>query len=377
MTDLAGHCHAAFGAVAAALAENLADPAEIGQAVAVTLAGEVVVDLWGGYCDPARSRPWAEDTLVCVFSVGKPIAALPLLMLLDEERVGLHDAVTSYWPEYGQAGKHATTIRHVLSHMAGIPGAIGAARDSAYDWPSMVTAVERQTPLWPPGENGCYHTFTYGYLVGEIARRVTGREIGELVAERLAAPLDLEIAFGLDRTQQARCADVVWSEDDPLITAICDPETLIGRCWAALPLGPGEEDFNSSRFRSAQMPSFNGHATVRSLARLFAALANGGEIDGTRLLSAEMVETATTVQWQGVDALGLNGRFGLGFRRSNAYAPFTGNDRAFGHTGIGGALAFADPDLQLSFAFAPNRLAPGPGQSKPAKRLVDAVMRSL
>lgn len=374
---ISGRCDPAFARVQEALAENLADEGEFGEAVAVVVDGEIAVDLWGGFADPARTRAWAEDTLVCMFSVGKPIAALPLLALIDRGDVGLDDRVAKYWPEYAQNGKAETTIDHIVSHQAGIPGLPDASRGSAYDWQAMIAAIEVQAPMWPPGSTGCYHTFTYGHLVGELARRITGKPIGQLVRDVLAEPFGIDFAFGLDAAQQARCADVVATPGDPLTTSLRDPETLIGRCWHALPLGPGEEDFNSTRCRAAEMPAFNGHGTARAVARLYAILACGGALDGRRLLSEAMVATATTERWSGPDALGLNSRMARGFRLSNDYAPFTGNPRAFGHTGIGGAIAFADPDRRLGFCFTPNRLAPGPGTSVYAKRLIDALTACL
>ncbi len=372
-----GFCAPGFEPVRVALAVNLTDCDEIGEAVSVSIEGETVVDLWGGWSDRARATPWAADTAVCVFSVGKPIAALPLLILLDRGELALDDLVVDYWPEYGQAGKAATTIDHVLSRQAGVPGIFDAAPGSAYDWDAMVAALAAQAPLWPPGETGCYHTFSYGYLVGEIVCRVSGRSLGEAVREEIARPFGIEVGFGLDAAAQARVAEVVWTPGDPLLAQITDPETLIGRCWSPLPLGPGEEDFNSAAFRAAEMPVFNCHATARGVAALFGLLANGGERAGKRLWSEAMGRTATTERWRGVDALGLDSRMARGFRLSNDYAPMSGNVRAFGHTGIGGALGFADPDRRLGFAFTPNRLAPGPGTSPYGKRLVDALMDCL
>ena len=377
MTDVTGHCHPDFEAVAEALATNLADGQELGEAVAVMVDGELVVDLWGGHRDGARSKPWEEDTTVCVFSVGKPVAALPLLRLIDSGAVGLENRVAEYWPEYAKAGKEATTIDHVLSHQAGLPGAFGAPRGAAYDWTAMVEAIQAARPMTPPGEGGCYHTFTYGHLVGEIFRRVDGRSLGQAVREDIAEPLDIALAFGLDAEARAATADVVWTPGDPLLEAITDSDSLIGRCWAPLPLGPGEEDFNTERFRAAEMPAFNCHGSARGVARLYAVLADDLRGEGERLLSRRMAGIAVEERWRHVDALGLDCRMARGFRLANDYAPFSGNPASFGHTGIGGALGFADSNRRLGFGFTPNRLAPGPGASPYAERLVDAVMRAL
>ncbi len=192
-----GYCAPGFKAVRDALAENLSDELEIGEAVAIHVRGKVVVDLWGGYRDANRCQRWTEETLVCIFSVGKPIAALPLWRLIDAGEVNLQDRVVDYWPAYGAAGKEQTTIDDVLSHLAGIPGLPNMPPGSAYDWPAMIQGIEAQAPVWPPGSTGCYHTFTYGHLVGEIARRVTGKSIGQLVQDEIAGPLGVDIAFGL------------------------------------------------------------------------------------------------------------------------------------------------------------------------------------
>ncbi len=377
MSTVSGHAAPGFEPVADALAENLADPAEIGEAVAVVHEGELVVDLRGGHRDAARVLPWEADTLVCIFSVGKPVSALPLLRLLDQGRVALDDLVADHWPEYAQAGKEATTVDHVLSHQAGIPGAPGAPPGAVFEWPAMVRAIEAASPIEAPGVGGCYHTFTYGHLVGEIFRRIDGRDVATAVAEDIAGPLGLDLGFGLDEAQRARCAQVVATPGDPLTTSIADPETMMGRFWAPLGYGPGGEDFNSERCRAAVMPSFNCHGTARDVARLFARLGDdlGGE--GGGILSRETAQIAVQERWAHVDALGLDCRIARGFRLSNAYAPFSGNPASFGHTGIGGALGFADPDRRLAFGFTPNRLAPGPGASLYAQRLIDAVMGCL
>lgn len=237
MLMIHGYCAPRFNAVRDALAENLADPVEIGEAVTIMVAGDIVVDLWGGYRDSERTQPWVEDTLACMFSVGKPVAALPLLRLVDAGQVDLRDRVANYWPEYAVAGKEETTVDDILSHLAGIPGVTNVPRGSAYDWDVMIRGIEGQAPLWAPGTTGCYHTFTYGHLVGELTRRVTGKPIGQVVREDIADPLDIDLTFGLDADQLSRCANVSATPGDPLLAAIQNPATLIGKCWSALPLG--------------------------------------------------------------------------------------------------------------------------------------------
>ncbi len=286
--------------------------------------------------------------------------------------------MAEYWPEYAKAGKEATTIDHVLSHQAGLPGAFGAPRGAAYDWTAMVEAIQAARPMTPPGEGGCYHTFTYGHLVGEIFRRVDGRSLGQAVREDIAEPLDIALAFGLDAEARAATADVVWTPGDPLLEAITDSDSLIGRCWAPLPLGPGRGRLQHGAFPrprrcppSTVMAAREGwRASTPCWPTTFAARAK-------RLLSRRMAGIAVEERWRHVDALGLDCRMARGFRLANDYAPFSGNPASFGHTGIGGALGFADSNRRLGFGFTPNRLAPGPGASPYAERLVDAVMRAL
>ncbi len=372
-----GYCAPRFNAVRDALAENLADPVEIGEAVTIMVAGDIVVDLWGGYRDSERTQPWVEDTLACMFSVGKPVAALPLLRLVDAGQVDLRDRVANYWPEYAVAGKEETTVDDILSHLAGIPGVTNVPRGSAYDWDVMIRGIEGQAPLWAPGTTGCYHTFTYGHLVGELTRRVTGKPIGQVVREDIADPLDIDLTFGLDADQLSRCANVSATPGDPLLAAIQNPATLIGKCWSALPFGDGEEDFNSPVFRTSEMPAFNGHATARALARLYTNLAGVETARESLLLSDQGRDMMTAERWHAVDPLGLNNRMARGVRLSNTYSPFNGNPRAFGHSGIGGAVAFADPDAQIGFGFITNRLVPGPGASPYAQRLIDALKAAV
>lgn len=358
------------------LASNLSHPSERGQAVCVVIDGETVVDLWGGYMDHACERPWKADTMACIFSIGKTLVAMTLADLIARGDLALDDRVIDYWPEYGQMGKAATTVDHLLSHRAGVPGAFGAPPGSAYDWHAMVRAIEQQAPMWPPGRTGCYHTFTYGHLGGALARRITGLPIEALVESRIATPLGLELGFGLDERTQSCVADISTSPNDKFLASMRNPQTLMGRCWAALPLGPDQEDFNRPQFRSAVMPACNGHATARALAQLFCSLAMAkGRRGPPQLISASTADLLTEEQWSGVDALGLPHRMARGLRLKFRSSRFNGGERSFGLSALGGGLAFGDPDLGLGFGFVTNHLAAG--ASPFSARLVAAVNDSL
>jgi CubicO group peptidase (beta-lactamase class C family) len=371
-----GICDPKFKAVRDALAKNLADRDEIGEAVSVAIGGKTVVDLWGGYRDRARSKPWEQTTLVCMFSVGKPIAILAVLMLADRGEIDLRKPVTQYWPEFGQAGKEKITLEQLLSHLAAIPGAFAAQKGDAYKSLNMVRAIEVQKPLWEPGTQGCYHTFTMGYVCGELIRRLTGKTLGQFVREQISLPFDLDFHFGLSADDQRRCAEIYEAPECPFMDTIRDPETLLGRCWIPLPLIDDVEDFNSARFRSAEMASFNGHGTAKGVAKLFSALACGGKFGGARLLSQAMVQNALTERWHQTDALGLPCRMAMGFMLRNDALPYNDNSRSFGHIGLGGALAFGDPDAKLGSAFCANRMA-SIGVGPYVRHLIDTTMAAL
>jgi CubicO group peptidase (beta-lactamase class C family) len=372
---IAGHCDAAFTLVREAMADNLADPRSVGESVAVVLDGRLVVDLWGGARD-AVGTPWAQDTLVCMFSVGKAIAALAVWLLVQRGRIEIDRPVAHYWPEYAQAGKADTTVAQLLAHMAGIPGAFAAARGDAYDWAAMVRAIERQEPLWPPGSVGCYHTFTYGHLTGELVRRVDGRGIGQFVREEIARPLGVSYGFGLTPAEQARCADIVYAPSNPNLGWLTDPDTLLGRCWVPLPYGD-EEDFNTARCRTAEMPAFNGHGTARAVAAIYGALAGAPLPDGTRLLDEACLDAALTEQWDAVDPLGLNYRMARGFKLSNSVTPFTGHPLSFGQNGLNGAVGFGERERRVGFCYAPNTVAPEAGPGPFVRHVCDALQASL
>jgi hypothetical protein len=191
--EISGTCDLAFKAVRHALQENFASGDEVGEAVAVWADGRCMVDLWAGHCDEARRKPWQRDTIACMFSVGKPFAIFALLMLAERGEIDLDDPIALYWPEYARAGKEATTVRHIVSHRAGLPGVLGAKPGDAYDWNAMVRAIENEPPISVPGAEGCYHTFTLGHLAGELVRRVSGKSIGRFVREDYVDRLSCEM----------------------------------------------------------------------------------------------------------------------------------------------------------------------------------------
>ncbi len=373
LTD--GHCEGRFAGVADAFAENFRSRGEVGAAVSVTLNGKPVVDLWGGFADSARTRPWAEETLVCMMSVAKAVTALCAAMAVDRGLIGWDEPVALYWPEFAAAGKAGIPVRWVLDHRAGLAAIAQAMPEgAAYDWARMTAALAAQAPLSPPGEARAYHSVTLGYLVGELIRRTDGRSLGQFLAEEVCGPHGIDYWIGLPPELHGRCAEF-FGETSGTLFDRTQPDSLMARAMAQVP----PEDFNTERFRSAEIPSINGIGTARGVARLFDGLAAGGVLDGRRLLSADVLAEATVEQWFGrEDLLGHTRRMALGFALGlPGHLAMGPSSRAFGHTGAGGAIGFADPDAGLGFAYAPNRMYSGPGINPRLSALVDALYAAL
>lgn len=374
-TLIDGQCDARFDAVRAAFAENFQSRGEVGAAVSVTLGGESVIDLWGGFADQAATRPWAEDTLACMMSVAKAVSAVCAAMLVDRGLLDWDQPVARYWPEFADAGKAGIPVRWILDHSAGLPAITQAMPEgAAYDWSMMTEALAAQAPLWQPGTQRAYHSVTLGYLVGELVRRTTGVSLGRFLEEELCRPAGIEYWIGLPTEHLHRCAEF-FGETAGTLFDRSDPGGLKARAMAQV----SPADFNTERFRCAEIPSINGIGTARGVARLFGGLAAGGVLDGRRFVGEAVLAQATSEQWHGSeDLLGHTRRMGLGFALGlPGHLAMGPSPRAFGHTGAGGAIGFADPDAGLGFAYAPNHMYSGPGISPRLEALVDAVYAAL
>jgi CubicO group peptidase (beta-lactamase class C family) len=362
------------------------DRGEVGAAVAVYHRGAKVVDLWGGEADRTTGRPWAEDTLALVFSTTKGVTAIAANLLAQQGRLDLEAPVAAYWPEFAQAGKDAIAVRQVLAHQAGLPWIDGTMTvEEALEWDVVVDALARQATAWEPGTRHGYHATTFGWLVGELVRRVSGLSLGAFVRKEIAGPLGLDLWVGLPVEQHHRVAPIeaLAVPDAPevagLVDAFLGPEAPLGRAlfapggaWAA----EGFAAFNRPDVLAAEVPAANGVTDARSLARLYAACV--GDVDGTRLLTDESVARALGPHTEGVDTvmLDLDVQYGLGFHIPGP-ALKLGGPRSFGHYGAGGSLGFADPDLELGFGYVMNRMALSITGDPRTSTLIDAVYASL
>ena len=386
--DLGGTVESGFEPVREAFAANFTQHGDVGAACCIYLDGRKVVDLWGGTADQKTGRLWEEDTLALVYSTTKGVTAICAHRLAQDGRLDLDAPVASYWPEFAAAGKEAVTVRHLLSHRAGLPAFdTRITREEAYAWEPAVEALAKQAPFWEPGTRHGYHAVTYGWLVGEVVRRATGRSVGRYLAEEIAPRLGLELWIGLPESEEGRVARLLPPgpvqvsreelaalppEQLERLRAMADPGSLLQRA-----LNPTDPPFSYNRpeLHRAELPAANGIGTARSLARLYAATI--GSVDGTRLLDDAMVKAATVEQSAGADAvLTLDTRFGSGFFLPSPFSPLMG-PRSFGHAGAGGSLAFADPDAGVGFAYVMNQMQQGLSADPRPAALVSALRGAL
>ncbi|SDJ44127.1 serine hydrolase domain-containing protein [Nonomuraea jiangxiensis] len=389
MPEIGGTTAPGFEAVREAFAANLAGGQETGAAVSVYVHGRQVVDLWGGLADPGTGRPWERDTLQVVYSTTKALTAACAHLLAQRGELDLDAPVARYWPEFAAGGKEGIPVRWLLTHQAGLPAIDHPITPAeAIAWEPMVTALAAQRPYWEPGTEHGYHALTYGWLVGEVVRRVSGRGIGSFLAEEIAAPLGLDLWIGLPKTEQHRVSRIITTPPDfaalaaidldslpeparEVMAAYADPTSLTVR---ALSVVTPFLDHNDPGEQSAEMPSTNGICTARALARFYAALI--GEVDGHRILTPATLAAAVAEQVAGPDrVLRVPVRLGTGFGRPTPDA-FWYSPTAFGFPGHGGSIGFADPATGLAFGYVMNRVQSGASDLR-AANLVTAVRRAL
>jgi CubicO group peptidase (beta-lactamase class C family) len=372
-----------YGGIADALARGFERSGEVGAACCVYRDGRPVVDAWAGQADATTGRAWARDTIALVFSCTKGITAICANLLIERGALDPDAPVADYWPEFATNGKEGVLVRHVLSHRAGLPVVEGDfTLDTALAWDPVVEQLARQRPRWEPGTQAGYHVRSYGWMTGELVRRVTGGTLGRFLAEEVVGPLDAEVWVGLPESEEPRVARLIPppEPDDPDVRALMDavlaPGTLMGDAMS----GPSnlfhyDEMWNTRRLHEVELPSSNGIMSARGLARVYGATV--ADVDGVRVLQPDTVERARTVEADGPDAvIGFPMRYGLGFGLGPSLPPACGPG-AFGHSGAGGSLGFADAAEGIGFGYVMNAMQLGAAVDPRQQRLVRAVYAAL
>ena len=370
-TRLHGTVESGFEPVRDAFAANFEKHAEVGAACSVHVHGKLVVDLWGG--------TYLPDTLQMVASTTKGVVTIAAHMLAQEGRLDFDAPVTNYWPEFGAEGKGDMPVRWLFSHRAGL-----AVIDrpltmaDALAWDPVIEALAAQKPVWDPNSTHGYHVGTFGWLAGEIVRRASGKSVGAYVAEKISRPLHADFWIGLPEDLHGRVSPLIPAPPpsgppDIFTARLMDPSTLLHRAFVNPMLLPGT--LNEPAFWKAEVPAANGIGTARGLSRIYAATV--GEIDGVRLLSPETLDRAIREQSAGEDVvLGYVTRYGTGFQLPFPFRPMAGG-ASFGHYGMGGSVAFADPERGLSFAYVMNQMQASGGVDPRSAGLVEALQTCL
>lgn len=390
--EIHGETAPGFEKVRDAFAANFANHGEVGAAFSLYVKGEKVVDLWGGLADEASGRAWTKDSLQLVFSTTKGATAACAHLMAQRGDLDLEAPVSEFWPEFAAEGKGDIPVRWLLCHKSGLPTVDAAmAPEQVLAWQPIIEALAAQHPYWEPGTAHGYHALTYGWLVGEVIKRVDGRSIGRFFNDEIAEPLGLDFWIGLPEDQEPRVTTLVQLagigeaggrpdidlESLPenvreMIRAFTDPESLTQR---ALIVTKPAMDFNAREVHAAEIPAANGICTARSLAKMYASFV--GEVDGVRILDATTVADATLEQASGPDrVLQIPTRFGSGFFLPSTFSPLFGPS-SFGHAGAGGSLGMADVDAEIGFGYVMNKMQQNLSGDPRTTSLIEAVKASL
>jgi CubicO group peptidase (beta-lactamase class C family) len=394
MAAIGGGCDPRFRAVQDEFAANFRERGEVGAAVCVIVDGTVVADLWGGCRDRELNQPWEQDTLVNVFSVGKGVLATCLARLIGQRLLDPDAQVASYWPEFAAAGKGDVTVRQLLSHQAGLPAMHAPLPPgSMLDWGLMTSVLAAEQPWWPLGSGHGYHVNTFGFLGGELLRRITGVTPGAFLRQEIAGPLAADLHLGLAAADHQRVAEFLWpvpaagdgraggdgatsaglARGEPASRGSVPDTAMAMNAYFNPPDFSGAGVVNTAAWRSAEIPSANTHATAAAIAGLYAPLAAGG----AGIVDSGALRVATEQQVYGADlVLQRPSRFGLGFQLTHPEREFGPGPRCFGHFGAGGSVGFCDPDAGLALGYVTNQM--GPRWRNPRNRaLIDACYSCL
>ena len=371
-----GVCDSNFSSVKDEFYKNFTSRNEIGSSVCIYQDGQKVVDLWGGYRDEGGTQPWTEDTITLMSSIAKSMSALCVHVLVDKGLVSLDSPVSDYWPEFAQAGKEKISIRQTISHQCGVIFCDNAKEGDLFRYPAQINAIELQEPAWEPGTRAGYNSINFGFIHCEIVRQVTGKTVDQFIREEITGPLGAEYNIRLTGRELALVAPMHRNPKNTFWKMGEKEGSKLNRAWKSQP--KNIDLTNAHENRVGLNPSSGGHGNARGIARVYAMLANNGELDGVRILKPETVEALSPVQWEGIcEMTGNPRRFGLGFLHNCPPSmPMGPNMKAFGHPGSGGAMAFCDRENNRSFGFCTNIQPEGNPPGDRCRSLVVAAFGS-
>ncbi len=356
MTDIQGQCAPGFEPVKETFAENFSVRGDIGASFAAFHNGECIVDLWAGFRDKANTTAWTQDTLANVWSTTKGPTAMCCAQLVDQGKISYTDTVASYWPEFAAHGKENVTVGQMLSHQAGLSGLRETSKvEDFYDQDLMATRLAAQEPLWAPGAYSGYHAITYGFLAGELVKRVTGKSLGQYFHDEIAVPFGIDFHIGLPETEESRIAEMIES-DGPAqsFDEIADTEIkkLTFTNPMLSPLFP-----NDRAWRAAEIPAAGGRGSAYAIAKLYGVLAAGGSQGDKQLLSLDGIKAMAAPQIENEDAvLGFPLRWGAGMALNAEWGEYGPNMSAFGHSGWGGSFGAADLETGIGMSYVMNKM---------------------
>jgi CubicO group peptidase (beta-lactamase class C family) len=371
-----GYCDEKFTEVAAEFEKNFSQRGDVGASFSLTVEGESVIDIWGGFADRDCVRPWEENTLVNVYSTTKTMTFLVCLMLADQGKLDLNAPVSRYWPEFGQNGKQQVRVKHLLSHSAGLPGFSRVFQpQDLFNWQLTVEDLAAQAPWWEPGTASGYHAVTQGQLLGEVVRRITGKSFGSYFKETVADVLDIDFHVGIDRENFERIASLIPATDAPNFTDF-DPASIAIRALSSVALPKGITD--TVEWRCAEIPAANGHGNARSIVKAQSAMANNGIAFGKQLLSQESVAAALEEQTSGIDkVLSMPLRFGMGYALPSDVMPKGPGAKTLWWAGLGGSIVIVDTDSRLCMSYVMNQMKNAIVGDERSGSLISAVYGSL
>ena len=377
-----GDCDPRFVKLSSALRDFIASDVELGASISVTIDGVCVVNIWGGHVDAARVKPWEKNTIANVFSCSKTITAIAALLLIDRGLISLDDPVAKHWPEFAANGKEGVLIRHLFSHTSGLPGWDEPVSFAGLeDVKGMTAKLAEQAPWWTPGTASGYHALTYGHLLGEVVRRVSGKSLTDFIRYELALPLGVDFQLGAAEHDWERIAPIEMARrEKPPELPPPALDSVGARVWSNPLLVTVVDDANTPAWRRSEIGSANGHSNARALARMLSVLANDGKVDKNQILRRETVELILEEQISGKDlVIGLPLRFGVGFSLTGegGLLDYIPEGRIGFWGGFGGSVALVDLERRMSMSYVMNRASLVSIGSERTRSYVKAVYEAL